>query len=78
MLNEEIAEALDAPYNAAFEQGVQDERAAIVAWLRAPYEGMEDERLGPVRSASSLIHSSLVLRRVATIIERGGHKEKER
>ena len=68
MLNEEIAEALDAPYNAAFEQGVQDERAAIVAWLRAPYEGMENERLGP----------ALVLRRVAAIIERGGHKEKER
>jgi hypothetical protein len=66
MLNQEIADALDAPYNAAFERGVQDERGAVVAWLRASFAGIEDDK-----------GIALALRRVATIIERGGHRGPE-
>lgn len=42
MLNEEIAVAMDAPYEAAREEGRKEERAAVVSWLRSLFPAEDD------------------------------------
>jgi hypothetical protein len=61
MLNEEIAQALEAPYNAAERQGRESERKSVVEWLRA--KSNFDDQLG---------HAKL-MKHLAACIEDGDH-----
>jgi hypothetical protein len=66
MLNEEIAEALEAPYNAAERQGREAERKAVAAWLRS--KSQFDDQLGHAR----------LMRHLAACIEDGDHLGEEK
>jgi hypothetical protein len=63
MLNEAIADALDAPYNAAEEQGRKKEREVVVKWMRELFP-VEDDK-GFHRAFN----------RIADAIEAGSHLE---
>lgn len=62
MLNEDIADAMEAPYNAAEEKGKLKEREAVATWLRSLFPPDDDDR-GYGRLLSHL----------ATAIEAGEH-----
>lgn len=63
MLNEDIAHALDAPYNEAAEQGRKQEREAVCTWLRTLFPIDDDRGMG------------LLLSHLATAIEAEEHLE---
>lgn len=63
MLNEAIADALEAPYNAAEVQGRMKERERIVKWMR---------ELFPAEDDKGFHHA---FNRIADAIEAGSHLE---
>jgi hypothetical protein len=63
VLNEAIADALEAPYNAAEAQGRMKERERIVKWMR---------ELFPAEDDKGFHHA---FNRIADAIESGAHHE---